>query len=378
MNTFLTDKNWNQPQTVTVDIHCAQHDVNTPLPIWHFAFRHDDLVINPGATLAYRLSESVHAAGENRKGDNSSDNTTYRIAQVRVADRTTPAAITEGVDGKLVLDAYGSGFTRGGKKMISLEFAWNHPDNSLHNDYDDAEQFAAFRVRLRTVEPAGHKVQEKIVRVSAISPHDSKKTTTSWYAALEAKGHVGWVHGRPEPADSKYEWSVVPLDRRWNEVEAERATECVVLTSKAGPNGGRASRIDEAANPTCAPAPPPTAKDGGICGRTKAVRDEIVGMIPGVSHCRDVTPDHLAFISGDVHSNYLNLLRNKGLSSLKAGDFDGLTSSDAPADGSKQFLATLPAGIFDDLTSLTRLELDSNGLTTLPAGIFDQSHKALS
>ena len=25
----FTDKNWNKPQTVTVNIHCAQHDVNT-------------------------------------------------------------------------------------------------------------------------------------------------------------------------------------------------------------------------------------------------------------------------------------------------------------------------------------------------------------
>ena len=252
----FTDKNWNRAQTVTVNIHCAHHDVNNPLPIWHFAFRHDDRVINPGSTHQYRLSDSVHAAGDNRKGDNSPDNTSLRIAQVRVADKTEPAAITGNPDGKLVLDAYGSGFTTGGKKMISLEFAWNHPDNSLHNDHDDAaEQFAAFRVRLRTVEPAGHEVQEKVVPVDAISPHEPEKTTISWYAALEAKGHVGWVHGRPEPTDSKYEWSVVPLDRRWNVVESERVTKCVVLTSRAGSNGGRASRIDEAANPDCPPAP---------------------------------------------------------------------------------------------------------------------------
>ena len=252
----FTDKNWNRAQTVTVNIHCAHHDVTTPLPIWHFAFRHDDRVINPGSTHQYRLSDSVHAAGANRDGDNTRANTSLKIAQVRVADRTEPAAITGNVGGKLVLDAYGSGFTTGGKKMIDLEFAWKNPDNSLHNDHDDAaEQFAAFRVRLRTVEPAGHKVQEKVVPVDAISPHEPEKTTISWYAALEAKGHVGWVHGRPEPTDSKYEWSVVPLDRRWNVVESERVTKCVVLTSKAGSNGGRASRIDEAATPTCPPAP---------------------------------------------------------------------------------------------------------------------------
>ena len=363
-NTFLTftDKNWNQAKTVTVNIHCAQHDVNNPLPIWHFAFRHN--TPDPVYAADLPLGHST-----NRKGDNSPDNTSLRIAHVRVADRTTPTADTSNRDGKLVLDA-GSGFTTGGRKMIDLEFAWNHPENSLLNDYDDAaEQFAAFRVKLRTVEPAGHPVQEKIVRVSAISPHDGKKTTTSWYAALEAKGHVGWVHGKPDPADSKYEWSVVPLDRRWNEVDAERVTKCVVLTSKAGPNGGRASRIDETATPTCTPAPPPTAADGGICDRTPAVRNAIVGKIGGVSHCRDVTPDHLAFfVTGRMS------LQRQNLSSLKAVDFKGLTSLEDLRLYDNQ-LTSLPPGIFDDLAGLMVLDLDDNQITTLQAGIFDHNPK---
>ena len=249
----FTDENWTREQTVTVNIHCAQHDVTNPLPVWHFAFRHDNpKPVNPGSNFPYGATGKPSGEELNRKGDNSRTNTSLKIAEVRVADSTEPAAITGNVDGNLVLDGHGSGFTTGGKKMMSLEFTWNHPDNALLNDYDDAaEQFAAFRVKLRTVEPSGHPVQEKIVLVDAINPGDVERTTISWYAALEAKGHVGWVPGRPDPADSKYEWSVVPLDRRWNEVEAERVTQCVLMTSKAGPNGGRNSRIDKTANPTC-------------------------------------------------------------------------------------------------------------------------------
>ena len=256
-NTFLafTDEDWDEPRKAQVNVHCAHHDVTNPLPVWHFAFRHDEpRPVNPGSSYPQGGAEDLPLGYDtNRNGDNGQNNTSLKIAEVRVADRTEPAAITGSVDGKLVLDA-GTGPTIGGKKMIDLEFVWNHPDNSLINDHADAEQFAAFRVKLRTVEPAGHPVQEKIVLVGAISPNNSRKTTTPWYAALEAKGHVGWAYGRPEPSDSKYEWDVVPLDRRWNEVEAERVTQCVLLTSKAGPNGGRASRIDKTANPTC-PAP---------------------------------------------------------------------------------------------------------------------------
>ena len=116
-----------------------------------------------------------------------------------------------------------------------------------------------------------------------------------------------------------------------------------------------------------------TAEHAGICGRTPAVRDAILGMIPGVSNCADVTPEHLAGISGDFHSKYLNL-NSKGLSSLKAGDFDGLTNLHR-LRLTQNSLSTLPAGIFDDLTGLLALDLNFNQLTTLRPGVFDRLTK---
>ena len=116
-----------------------------------------------------------------------------------------------------------------------------------------------------------------------------------------------------------------------------------------------------------------TAEYAGICGRTKAVRDAILGMIPGVSNCADVTPEHLAGISGDFQNNFLNLI-SKGLSSLKAGDFDGLINLKR-LRLTRNSLSTLPAGIFDDLTGLLALDLNFNQLTTLRPGVFDRLTK---
>ena len=114
---------------------------------------------------------------------------------------------------------------------------------------------------------------------------------------------------------------------------------------------------------------PVEVEHAGICGRTKAVRDAIVGRIGGVSHCRDVTPEHLAGIGGRLY------LDNIGLRSVQAGDFDGLTSL-TKLDLDRNQLTSLPAGIFDQLTSLTHLELyDNSSLAPLPAGIFDQLTK---
>ena len=100
-----------------------------------------------------------------------------------------------------------------------------------------------------------------------------------------------------------------------------------------------------------------------VCDRTPQVRDAIVAAVSGVSNCRNVTEAHLAAIT------ILDLQR-KGITALKAGDFDGLNSLIRLWLRYNE-LSTLPVGIFDGLTSLTTLYLNSNALTSLPAGIFD-------
>ena len=103
----------------------------------------------------------------------------------------------------------------------------------------------------------------------------------------------------------------------------------------------------------------------GICGRTEAVRTAILNEIPGITACGNVTDAHLAAITGTLR------LRNKGISALAAGDFDGLTELTA-LDLAHNNLSTLSAGVFDELTALEILLLHSNSLTTLSAGVFDE------
>ncbi len=100
-----------------------------------------------------------------------------------------------------------------------------------------------------------------------------------------------------------------------------------------------------------------------IIHRTQQVQDAIVAATPGVSTPDDVTTAHLAaFITFN--------LTNKGITSLKSGDFDGLTALTA-LSLYKNHLSSLPDGIFDELTALTVLNLSSNDLSSLPDGIFD-------
>ena len=102
-----------------------------------------------------------------------------------------------------------------------------------------------------------------------------------------------------------------------------------------------------------------------VCDRTPQVRDAIVAAVRGVGDCNDVTDAHLAAIRGLLD------LRNKNISALKPGDFDGLSSlQDIRLDRNQ--LRALPADIFSGLSSLRTLYLGDNQLTSLPADVFSE------
>ncbi len=105
------------------------------------------------------------------------------------------------------------------------------------------------------------------------------------------------------------------------------------------------------------------SSSSGVCDRTAAVRDALVAASPADT-CGDVTNSHLR----DVLT--LNL-GGQSITSLSAGDFDGLHRLDT-LDLSDNSLTSLPAGLFDELFLLRVLRLHDNQLATLPADIFDQ------
>ena len=101
----------------------------------------------------------------------------------------------------------------------------------------------------------------------------------------------------------------------------------------------------------------------GICDRTPQVRDGILGWIGSVTACGDVTNTQLAAINGSLD------LTDQGLTSLKMGDFNGLTHLQA-LDLKTNALTALPEGVFHGLTNLQNLDLQTNALTALPEDVF--------
>ena len=113
------------------------------------------------------------------------------------------------------------------------------------------------------------------------------------------------------------------------------------------------------------------APTGGICERTPQIRDEIVSVLvdygwTGVSDCGDVTPEVLYGACEEVTFDF----SDKGITALKAGDFEGFTSSDCSVDLSGNALTSISADVLP--ASVYQIDLSDNDLTHIPAGIFPQ------
>ena len=100
----------------------------------------------------------------------------------------------------------------------------------------------------------------------------------------------------------------------------------------------------------------------GICNRTRQVRDEIVRLTPGVTNCADITAAHLNGIDD------LDLYR-RGISTLKTGDFAGLTNLTRLVLV-RNNLTSLQPGIFAGLTNLNHLALNDIGLSSIDNSLF--------
>ena len=101
-----------------------------------------------------------------------------------------------------------------------------------------------------------------------------------------------------------------------------------------------------------------------VCDRTPQVRDAIVAALSDIDDCNDVTSIHLTRITE------LIIWHDKTLTSLKSGDFSGLSNL-TYIDLQNCALTTLPEDIFEGLSSLEKLQMFANRFTSLPANVFE-------
>ncbi len=246
----FTDGNWNVPQTVQVKVHCDDHSAVADLPVFLTAasIKTDDGVrAHEGAQfvlfrnpLIWRnmSGRAVSGAPSNNQVHYSAwipERTSVDVVNVRVADSTAPASQAS-YSGTLEPSVgwVGSG-------QLGWELEWKNP---THNSADARANFAAMRVTVRTVAPAGHPDQV-FFRPFAGPGHPSP-----WEGYARLSGSV-----RRSTDTLTYEISAVPVDHRGKEVASERVSICRNIETRVV---NLTRYVDTAASPVC-PPPAPSA-----------------------------------------------------------------------------------------------------------------------
>ena len=159
-------------------------------------------------------------------------------------------------------------------------------------------------------------------------------------------------------------WAAGPGTDRLCRVDAERGTQSVGGFARSVRAGVAVTALALLAvtmtgvlalafpEPARAQAPSPS-----VCDRTPQVRDKLVDLSP-VSQCSQVTSGHLAGMTRLE-------LEDAGITSLKSGDFAGLTSL-MSLNLARNSLTDLPPTAFDNLENLSILSLFGNSLHSLP------------
>ena len=127
------------------------------------------------------------------------------------------------------------------------------------------------------------------------------------------------------------------------------------LRSVAGTTEGTASESD------------PVTPTPGICGRTQKVHEAIVYYL---ENDYSVERTCAAVNVADLERFTQSLeMAGEGITSLKAGDFAGLTNVQSLVLSRNSF-TTLPANVFSGMTALDGLNLSAGALSSLPARVF--------
>ncbi|WP_420632539.1 Ig-like domain-containing protein [Candidatus Palauibacter sp.] len=156
----------------------------------------------------------------------------------------------------------------------------------------------------------------------------------------------------PEPGDG----SVEPKSARSDSAGLARAEWTL------GPAPGEQALSVAVAGQTLLEVAATAQPDAGVCGRTRAVIEELL-VRTGTASCENVTEEQLASIV------YLTV-DQKNIRSLRRGDFAGLSGLRL-LFLRKNRLTTLPADILAGLDSLAVLDLGQNQLESLPPGMLE-------
>ncbi len=244
VNTYISldfdSSNWDQWQTISVNVHCADHEDHNAYIIQH------ELEL-PGDKFT----------GRDRLGRGIDWNlTTWHDVRVKVVDTKSPQPADLTVDtaytGTLLAnagDAVGyrcDSYTTGGEceYYFNIHWWWDLPTGpplvspgKPRNDlYDAEEHFSEWRVKVEadnslTDTPPTYIYSRRVDRVIG---HDGVVNQQPYRAGIVNTGLKTTYRDRSNPGDPVYRITITPVTLRNDEVPGEAVTFCVQLQSPSG------------------------------------------------------------------------------------------------------------------------------------------------
>ncbi len=225
--------NWEDPQTIRLNIHCADHDPHTWNDIWHKVTYPGDFVRVVGAASTKIV-----------------DNSRWQVTRIRVVDASVPAqpadlSVASAYAGTLTASLNGSWSKRcestdplGCEWGFGVEWDWT---TSAHpNDIWDAERrFWGFRFKAESGEDSDtyasyvpQPTSEDMIRPDKVVKWTQQRNDSSYQWGVYPSGLYTTVGSTTNPGNPVYRITVTPVTIRGQEVPGEADTLCVQLQSR--------------------------------------------------------------------------------------------------------------------------------------------------
>ena len=233
---------WEDPQTVRLNIHCADHDPHTWNEIWH-------RVQYPGDRVNIREPRpGVPGQMQTR----TVVNPRWQVTRVRVVDTAAPAqpddlSVASAYAGTLTASLSGSVYTRcestepGGACEWGFGVQWDWTTSAHPNDIFDAERrFWGFRFKVEsgagsdewTYSYVPQPTYTRMVKPDAVTGWSMQRNTASYRGSVEPSGLYTAFGSAGNPGNPVYRITVTPVTLRGQEVPGEADTLCVQLQSR--------------------------------------------------------------------------------------------------------------------------------------------------
>ncbi|MDE0117337.1 MAG: hypothetical protein OXT07_12030 [bacterium] len=262
-NLYFDSSNWDQWQTISLNIHCADHE------------DHEAYIVQHKLTLP---GDRIRGRDRQHRGI-TWDYSTWHDVRVKVVDtkssqRPADLSVETAYTGTLIAQA-GDSFSKkcDGRDpgsecryYFNIHWYWHTPGGlDPRNDLLDAtEHFSEFQIKVEGDNSLSPVLPTYVYRKNParVRDNDGAVNQIPYKAGFRRTGLKTTVGSLANPGDPVYRITITPVTIRYEEVTGEAKTICIQLQSSSVAPASKHSAVVDCSLFTPPPTPPPLLKVG--------------------------------------------------------------------------------------------------------------------